>query len=48
MTVLPPPPKAPIALKDEQLGHLFEAAILARRHYIATGSPDAWEGANGS
>ena len=46
MTVRPPPRMAPIALKDEQLDHLFEAAVLARRRYIATGLADALKSAN--
>jgi hypothetical protein len=48
VTVLPPPPNAPIALKDAQLDHLFETAVLARRHSVATGAPESLEGANGS
>jgi hypothetical protein len=46
VTVRPPPRMAPIALKDEQLDRLFEAAVLARRRYIATGLADALKSAN--
>ena len=46
MTVRPPPRMAPIALKDEQLDHLFEAAVSARRRYIATGLADALKSAD--